>query len=233
MIPRMCLNRYYVAEGVRNYSLETWKMVVEDKGIELVLANAEHICKFYISQCLADNHAVREAACHCIAEICTKVANVDPEPFRPFIDELLEALIDCFKDASWPVRDSACISCGKFVQRFPEESSARKEELFQLWIAHLSDNIASVREHSAMALVDAMEAYEDEIVTLIKNELKDNLMKAKTEQNAESTKHAGLSNVSMYGVAAPVEEEKHSDQQVYSCGSLAPKLKRGGKIKLV
>lgn len=226
----MCLNRYYVAEGVRNYSLETWKMVVEDKGIDLVLANAEPICKFYISQCLADNHAVREAACHCIAEICTKVANVDPEPFRPFIDELLGTLIECFKDQSWPVRDVACTSCGKFVQRFPEESSARKEELFQLWIAHLSDNIASVREHSAMALVDAMDAYEEEVVALIKDELKNNLMKAKNDQQTESHKHAGLSNTSTYGVSAPIEEEKHSNQQVFSCGSLAPKLKRGGKI---
>ena len=25
LIPRMCLNRYYVAEGVRNYSIETWR----------------------------------------------------------------------------------------------------------------------------------------------------------------------------------------------------------------
>ena len=25
LVPRMCLNRYYVAEGVRNYSIETWK----------------------------------------------------------------------------------------------------------------------------------------------------------------------------------------------------------------
>jgi len=36
MLPRMCLNRYYVAEGVRNYSIETWKLIAEDKGIELV-----------------------------------------------------------------------------------------------------------------------------------------------------------------------------------------------------
>jgi hypothetical protein len=228
----MCLNRYYVAEGVRNYSLETWKLVVDDKGIQLVLKNAEHICKFYIAQCLADNHAVREAACHCISEICTKVASVDPEPFRPYINDLLGALIDCFKDQSWPVRDSACISCGKFVQRFPEESAGRKEELFQLWIAHCSDNIASVREHSAMALMDAMDAYEDEVVTLIKAELKENLMKAKNDQSEESQKNANLSNTSTYGVAAPKEENKdeltHANQQLYSCGSLAPKLKRGG-----
>jgi hypothetical protein len=62
MLPRMCLNRYYVAEGVRNYSLQTWKMVVADKGIQLIMDNADEVCKFYISQCLADNHAVREAA---------------------------------------------------------------------------------------------------------------------------------------------------------------------------
>ena len=231
MIPKMCLNRYYVAEGVRNYSIETWKLVAGDKGIDLVIENLEYICEFYISQCLADNHAVREAACHCISELCTKVATIDPEPFRPYIDALLGALIDCFKDQSWPVRDSACISCGKFVQRFPEESAARKEELFTLWIAHLSDNIASVREHSAMALMDAMDAYEDEVVTLIKAEIKENLMKAKNEQKAESKKNSGLSNTSIYGVARPIDnnEEMHADQQLYSCGSLAPKLKRGGK----
>lgn len=232
LIPRMCLNRYYLAEGVRNYSLETWKMVVDDKGVEMVMKNAEPVCKFYIAQCLADNHAVREAACHCISEICTKVASVDPEPFRPYINDLLGALIDCFKDQSWPVRDSACISCGKFVQRFPEESMPWKEELFNLWIGHLSDNIASVRRNSASAIIDALDAYEEEMVALIKTELKDNLLKAKTDQKSESHKHGGLSNVSQFGVAPPLpdieEEEKHANQQVYSCGSLAPKLKRGG-----
>lgn len=25
LVPRMCLNRYYVAEGVRVYSIETWR----------------------------------------------------------------------------------------------------------------------------------------------------------------------------------------------------------------
>ena len=28
LLPRMCLNRYYVAEGVRIYSQETWKLVL-------------------------------------------------------------------------------------------------------------------------------------------------------------------------------------------------------------
>jgi hypothetical protein len=101
-------------------------------------------------QSCADNHAVREAACHCIQELCTKVAQViDKDPFRKNIDKLLKCLVDCFKDESWPVRDVACIACAHFVATFPEESQEMFKELKPMWIAHLSDNINSVRDHSA------------------------------------------------------------------------------------
>lgn len=62
---------------------------------------------------------------------------------------MLSALLDCFKDASWPVRDCACIACAHFVVTFPEESKETFHELNHLWFEHLSDNIQSVREHSA------------------------------------------------------------------------------------
>jgi len=32
LVPRMCMNRYYVAEGVKIYSNETWKIVHENNG---------------------------------------------------------------------------------------------------------------------------------------------------------------------------------------------------------
>jgi hypothetical protein len=123
LVPRMCLNRYYVAEGVKLYSIETWKQVHGEAGKQLVCTYAEQVCRFYILQSQADNHAVREAACHCISELCTKVAQeIDKEPFKPFVPEMLAALLDCFKDASWPVRDCACVACSHFVATFPEES---------------------------------------------------------------------------------------------------------------
>ena len=34
--PQMCMNRYYVAEGVRAYSQETWRVVLGDQGREWV-----------------------------------------------------------------------------------------------------------------------------------------------------------------------------------------------------
>lgn len=115
------MNRYYVAEGVRVYSIETWRKVFGEQGKEVVSKYADDISTYYISQSQADNHAVREAACHCISELCSKVAVTDEakDPFRDHISNLLEALVDCFKDESWPVRDAACVACGFFVASFP------------------------------------------------------------------------------------------------------------------
>jgi len=61
LVPRMCLNRYYVAEGVRVYSIETWRLTFGEKGRQTVCDHADQICEYYISQSEADNHAVREA----------------------------------------------------------------------------------------------------------------------------------------------------------------------------
>lgn len=32
LLPGMCLNRYYVAEGVRLYSQQTWALIMGDQG---------------------------------------------------------------------------------------------------------------------------------------------------------------------------------------------------------
>ena len=50
LVPRMCLNRYYVAEGVRVYSIETWRKVFGDQGKQIVSKYADDISAYYISQ---------------------------------------------------------------------------------------------------------------------------------------------------------------------------------------
>lgn len=57
---------------------------------------------FYIKESEASNHAVREAACTCIAELGNKIS---PDAVRPHVSQLVTALLDCFHDESWPVRD--------------------------------------------------------------------------------------------------------------------------------
>ena len=232
LVPRMCLNRYYVAEGVRVYSIETWRLTFGEKGRQTVCDYADQICQYYISQSEADNHAVREAACHCISELCTKVCSEEApkEVFRPHIDALLTALLDCFKDESWPVRDAACVACGFFVATFPKESESMFAELVEIWFAHLSDNIFSVRHHSAFALASIFKQapmYQEILMERFTSHISTNIMKAKTDQQAASTKNSNLEDKTTFGVAQPFDTQ-HDNKQMYSCGSLAPKLKRGG-----
>jgi hypothetical protein len=119
----------------------------------------------------AENHAVREAACACIAELGTKISR---DVVQPYIRGMLDTLIECFQDESWPVRDgenetealmicisnqfftsseflfvsiaAACLACGNFVLAFPEESRSSVEQLLPLFFENLEDNIPSVRQ---------------------------------------------------------------------------------------
>lgn len=238
LLPQMALNRYYVAEGVRLYSQETWRLATtndndgsgnEGEGRELVARCAPAVVNYYILQSKADNHAVREAACACIAEL---MAKVDKETVAPYVPRLLKALMLCFKDASWPVRDAACLACGRAVKAFPQESIVILDELYKLWFSHLWDNIYSVREDSAIALGDAARAYGEQAVRRICDKVEEMLPMAK-QQPADSKKAAGLENTTLFGVAAERakranDPELHTDKTMFSCGSLAPKLQRGG-----
>lgn len=228
ILPQMCLNRYYVAEGVRVYSQETWQLVLKDKGKTYVGILAPHFVEYYIRQCGANNHAVREAACACIAEL---MAKVESSCIREFVPRLLNALVNCFKDASWPVRDAACEACGNCVIAFPEESKAVLSELYDLWFAHLWDNIRSVRENSAVALGNVIRAYGDDALEKILPVLRDLMMRV-SDQPPDSVKFSGLENSTLFGVARIRDQvssaANFTDQQMFSCGSLAPKLARGG-----
>mmetsp|Transcript_21132 Transcript_21132/g.39038 ORF Transcript_21132/g.39038 Transcript_21132/m.39038 type:complete len:610 (+) Transcript_21132:94-1923(+) len=216
LVPRICLNRYYVAEGVKLYNQATWKEYVGDQGKQKVALHAGETVKYYVSQCLSDNHSVREAACMCIAEMATKVGLVAAAQIQPFVPELISALLDCFKDASWTVRDASCLACAEFVTIFSNEAIQTLPELKNLWIAHLSDNITSVREHSAYAVCKAIKVYQsgpDDFLSEVKAYLEANLYRAR-EQAVYDVAHA--------------HEDKKENEIMYSCGSLAPKLRRGG-----
>jgi len=60
LLPRMCLNRFYLAQGVKLYSQETWRIIMGKSGILSVIQNIGGIVRYYISCCDADNHVVRE-----------------------------------------------------------------------------------------------------------------------------------------------------------------------------
>ena len=76
-------------------------------------------------------------------------AKVTPNVVEPYVDLLLETLIECFQDESWPVRDMACVACGSFVAAFPVPSKKKIPQLKELIYENLKDPISSVRQGAA------------------------------------------------------------------------------------
>ena len=214
VLPQLCLNRYYVADGVRFYSQQTWQMAFGEDGKGWVARCIQTVVSYYVEQSKASNHAVREAACSCISELVSKVeANV----VAPHVPRLLSCLLTSFRDASWPVRDAACLATGRCVVAFPEESREVLEKLYKLWFAHLHDNIFSVREDSAVALGDALRAYGAEAVERVRTELDHLLPKAEEQARREPIEDVGKARGDLQG--------KHQASLLMSSfGSLARKV---------
>lgn len=237
LLPRMCLNRHYVAEGVRVMSQSTWTNIISTDGRAYLVESLDEVITFYESQCAADNHAVREAACQCFGEVASKLPK---EAVDKHVVRIIAALVDCFKDESWPVRDHACRAISQVLKEFPaaSEKSEQCPEVYKLFIAHLADNIPSVRDNCAEAVVNASKSFprDHEIfgLTRLATAAKE-LIACVTKQGSKefSNAHAHVPHRHTgYGAAAKLardnDVELHTGQVMYSCGSLAPKLRRGG-----
>ena len=229
LLPPMCLNRYYVAEGVRLYSQDTWRQVMGEKGIAFVEKYINEVVVHYINQSRADNHAVREAACFCIAELGQKVSQ---DVLCPLVPRLIPVLLECFRDDSWPVRDAACLACGNFVACFPKECKVFLKELLELFFRNLEDGIPSVRQGGAVALGKVVEVYGQEVLDSITMEIQQRLSLVESQPSDSNLSHPNIDpSPAVFGVVKRVRDndpEVHSNQTMYSCGSLAPKMGRGG-----
>lgn len=238
LLPRMCLNRHYVAEGVRNLSQDTWRSVISSDGKQYLTVHLDETITYYETQCEADNHAVREAACQGLGELCGKLERCK---IQPFVGRIMSALIGCFKDESWPVRDHACRALGGVVSMFPgaAESSGKLEEVRELFEQHLADNIGSVRANCAGAYADVCKAFDLNHACFGSKRALETAMRLIEKLQAQPEQHFGCDSDgdardrdTEYGAASKLARDNdaslHTDQTTYSCGSLAPKLRRGG-----
>jgi len=227
LIPPMCLNRYYVAEGVRVYSQQTWLTVTKKQGVHLVEEHISSVVAFYVSQSSADNHAVREAACACIAELGSKVSK---DILSPHVDTLLSTLLVCFKDECWPVRDAACLACGNFASCFPAECLSKREEILSLCLINLEDSISSIRQGAAISVAQMVQTYGDEVFEKVITILKTRLPLVKDQPQEDMSQTVYNDTPAIFGVVKKIHDNDprlHSNQQMYSCGSLAPKMRKG------
>lgn len=218
LVPRMCLNRFYLAQGVKLYSHQTWKMVFPNNGAQAVAQTIAPVVRYYVQMCDADNHVVREGACQAVAELAVKIG-MDPEQahvLQPHVVILLQALLMCFHDESWPVRDEACLACGIFCRAYPEECKLEMPTLWTRWTEQLTDQIWSVRADAAVALGQACQAYGHEFFDKLMAFIKENLPAAKKQPKMTMEEYKAWQN----------DIQAHTENQLYSCGSLAPKLKK-------
>ncbi len=215
LLPRMCLNRHYLAEGVKLYSQETWRMFLGANGVEAVTRYIESVVDYYVEVAEADNHVVREASCYSITELCLRIS---ADTLSPHVPKLLNSLLVCFKDESWPVRDAACLTTGHLAAAYPDGCTPHLEQLYNLWFKHLSEPIWTVREDSAESLALVCRTYGDDALQRCMTWVRINLPKAKN-QPSQGPEEA---------LAAQNNITLHTNNQRYSCGSLAPKLRKGG-----
>jgi hypothetical protein len=218
LVPRMCLNRFYLAQGVKLYSHQTWKLVFPDNGVQVVAQTIAPVVRYYVKMCDADNHVVREGACQAVAELAVKIGmdHEHAQVLQPHVNILLQALLMCFHDESWPVRDEACLACGIFCRAYPEECRAELPTLWTRWTEHLTDQIWSVRADAAVALGQACQAFGQEFFNKLMDFVKENLPAAKMQPKMTMEEYKALQN----------NMDAHTENQLYSCGSLAPKLKK-------
>lgn len=207
LVPRLCLNRYYVAERVQKHTLETWRMIMGDRGRAIVAQYAPEIVDYYVEM---TNHCVREAACQCIGELGMKI---DADAIRPHVPRLLEALVVSFHDAAWLVRDAACLASAQFALGFPEETRPYLHELYHLWFEHVADQIWSVREDTAMALANVIRAYGQEALDKVTAITRDYLVMAKDQPAMSQQEYDD----------AIRSARKHMSKQAFPCCALEPK----------
>jgi len=233
----MCLNRHYVAEGVRLYSQDTWRALCGPRGgARLLVAHLDSVIAAYTDAATASNHAVREAACHCISELGERVAGspAEPTPHRPQftqarIQRLLETLLAAFQDESWPVRDVASIALGNFVRAFPDDCSPYRPQMVDLWFEQMGDNIPSLRRNGAAALATAIRVWReelwDDVVARLRTTLPEVLL-----QPEQSEVFADYTPSGPFSVPRPQPmslgdktDAAVTNQIMFSCGSVAPK----------
>jgi hypothetical protein len=225
LLPRIALNRHYVAEGVKLHATRLWQTISPRK------LDIPAFLEYYKECGEADNHAVREAAARCVAELA---AAVPARQIESHIDQCCAWLLDLFKDESWPVRDCACNASGIVLSRFPAQCRPYWNEFLDQWILHVRDNINSVRDNAAKAFGKVLVCDDAELAAMAKERALAELTKflgSAKEQRSDSRAAAGLTNETKFGVAEKRAFDNdphiHTGQTPMSCGSLAPKLKRG------
>jgi hypothetical protein len=221
IVPPLLLNRHFVAEGVKRYAQETWRMMVGPQGgRELVRRELRNILTELVLSVESPNHSIREAALACMLEVLLRV------PIQGFEDGtdkehfglILKVCLLGAQDDAWPVRELAaqCITAvfsGLIDDLDPSTCSVLYERLSDLfYITHpdIFNPMIPMREVAGQA-VAALVSVEQRCSS--SNGLlwdKSVEMLSRTIRMWEKQGHSSASHC----------DSSHENRPMYSCGTL-------------
>ena len=202
IIPKVCLNRFYVADGIKNYAQDTWQTIVDKQGRNILTTFIDSVIEHYIEMSRCSNHMVSEAACFALSEM---VCKLNRDVISPRLSKILDALEGCLTDDSWPVHDAACVSLIDIIPIYFDEcvNDNRLNRFLDLWLYHLKSQIWSVRDNAAYAIGSILKSssslkmfniiyahLNDNFSKVLKNDIKSNIvfMSSEVEKALTQTK---------------------------------------------
>ena len=154
-VPPLCFNRYYDAEGVRLFNMESWTKITEGEGKSIVSKLIKQVLHYYFERAKSENENDREASYHCISEILIKI---DKKLILPHLPSIKEILLLGLKDDVWNVKESSSYCCGRFFTSFPQASKDENFDLIDQLSILLGDTFPSVRLNAAISLSQFLES---------------------------------------------------------------------------
>ncbi|CDW87499.1 uncharacterized protein loc100889564 [Stylonychia lemnae] len=209
LVPRICFNRHYMAEGIKIYNQDTWKFIMGDQGKQNLLKLSNEVVEFYNSQLFSENFQVREVSTECFDELFIHVAPLDKEAFKPYLNQILGNLISRVVDPQWQVRRGVFLTIGNIASVYDEELKDydQIENVCFLLFKHLSENVPTVREAASITLGQLL-GKGFELKEKLTNYLKENLLKAKQQQPLKAQSSIP------YGIKFDIEEAKNSSSEM-------------------
>lgn len=163
ILPKICVNRYFPAEGMRKLALELWKKIVDMNGIKIIKAKFTHFLIIYLQEMQSSSFEAVEGGVRCLQELIMKV--YDPSDhfviFEVYYKAVIRILNECLKSKFPNVRISVLNASGHilpilalyvFGDELDEESDESSkikiefQEIFTILKLHLFDSIYDVRD---------------------------------------------------------------------------------------
>ena len=224
--PLLLINRHFVAEGVRRYAQETWRILVGPQGgVDMINRHQSHYLELLVAACESSNQSVREAVISVVLEFLRRVfipakqVSIDAKD----VTQLLKLCVNACEDESWPVRDigarSTLVLYRELLPRLDEAVvtllERKLDEIVSIILDDVFDPMTPLREIAceAVGFLVALRSNSNEA----DDPLWETVFKL-VSKGLPAWRHCNAHDLDLGG--------SHDNRPMYSCGTLLASTKR-------